>query len=265
MKNRGAPDVAARMFPAIVVVAAVVAFGPPGPLVPHRAALQRAEALARDGALDQAEAVLRSEVDEAEPEAADLLTLHARMLGRLQALERTLPGLGRRFVPYVFAPPTSRLPSTLADLHRLLPHDPALQEAVGTPTGVVVEGGRRAAALLLRGAVVDAARQHGLALVSTPAEATLRLDFDLEEVDPRGTLLEGTAMHSYTGHFVVAVDRPGRVVVDNGVIVQLLGINPTRAIDANLDRVVDRVLTGVVVEWIRRSLQGTLAAEAPTP
>ena len=65
-------------------------------------------------------------------------------------------------------------------------------------------------------------------------------------------------MHSYTTHVVVELARPGCAPIDNGVIVQLLGINETRALDANIDKLVDRTLAGLVVELIRRSLQGTL-------
>jgi hypothetical protein len=184
----------------------------------------------------------------------------APMMRRLAALETTLPGLARRDVPYVFAPPTERLPAALSDLNNLVPHDPALQALLSSPAAVVVEHHERAVGLLLRGALVDVARRHGLPLRSAGEDggSVLRVTVDAEDVPDRSGILGGM-LRSYTTHVVVALERPGAAPVDSGVVMQLLGINESRALDGNIDRFVDRALTGFVVELIRRSLQGTLA------
>jgi hypothetical protein len=247
------------MLAALAVVAAVATFGPPGPLAPHRATLRQAEDLASAGDYARAAATLHAAAGAAGTEAADLLVLHARMLERVRQLDEHGPGLGRRYVRYVFAPTTALLPGSMSDLVELLPHDPGLQALLATPWSVDVETEGRAVGLLLRGALVDTGRRRGLPLLSSPAGTTLRVFVDLDPVDRRHSILEGTGMHSYTTSVVVALERDGAVALDNGVVVQLLGINATRAIDANRERLVDRILNGVVVELVRRSLLGSLA------
>jgi hypothetical protein len=247
------------MLAALTVVAAVATFGPPGPLAPHRATMRQAEDLAGAGDYARATATLYAAADEAGTEAADLLVLHARMLERVRQLDDAGPGLGRRYVRYVFAPTTALLPGSMADLVALLPHDPGLQALLATPWSVDIETEGRAVGLLVRGALVDAGRQRGLPLQSSPGATTLRVVVDLDAVDRRDSILEGTGMHSYTTSVVVSLEREGVAPIDNGVVVQLLGINPTRALDANRARLVDQILAGVVGELVRRSLLGSLS------
>jgi hypothetical protein len=246
--------------PALFVAVAVAAFGSPQLLRPHQAALSLAEGRAMQGDFTGARALLELERGRAEPEAADLLTLHERMLARLQAFENSASGFGRHYVPYVFAPWTARLPAAVDDFAALTHADDAAAALLSSPAVVVVEHERRAVALLVRGALLDAARRHGLPLQAVRGDGVVRIVIEQEDVDRRETVLEGTGMHSYTTYLVIEHERVGHRPLDNGVIVQLLGINEARAIDTNLDRVVDRALTGLVVEWIRRSLLSELHA-----
>jgi hypothetical protein len=245
---------------AVAVVAGLAAFGPPAPLLPHGRALQAAEARATNGDWDTARAVLDAEAANALPEAAELLRVHAQMLARLQQLEATMPGLGRRYVPYVFAPEHALLPDAAKDLRQLAGVDDALQTLCNTPATVTVDHERRAVALLVRGALLDRARAVGLPLHAAGGDAVVHVTLEQEDVERRDTILEGTGMHSYTTYVALDHARNGYEDITNGVVVQLLGINEARAIDTNLDRVVDRVLTGLVVEWIRRALLGDLGA-----
>ena len=245
---------------ALVVVAGLAAFGPPSLLRPHALALQAAEARASRGDWDEARAVLDAEAANALPEAAELLLLHTRMLARLKLLDASTPGLGRRYITYVFAPDNAKLPDAVADLKRLAGADDALQTLVDTPATLAVDHDRRAVALLVRGALLDRARKAGLPLHANGGDAVVHVTIEHEDLERRDTILQGTGMHSYTTYVVVEHQRPGFAPIDNGVVVQLLGINAARAIDTNLDRVVDRVLTGLVVEWIRRALLGDLGA-----
>jgi hypothetical protein len=245
---------------ALVVVVGLAAFGPPGPLRPHGTALRHAEASAGRGDWDDARAVLQRAIDNAQPEAADLLALHDRMLARLQALDDDAPGMGQRYVPYVFAPDRARLAAAVDDARRLAATDDALQALLATPVAVVVEHNRRAVGLLVRGALLDAARSHGLPLRAAGAGDVVRFTIEQDDVDRTGSILEDSGMHSYTTFVVVEHLRADLAPIENGVVFQLLGINEARAVDSNLDRVVDRALSGLVVEWIRRALVGDLAA-----
>jgi hypothetical protein len=244
----------------VAIATTLAAFGPPSLLRPHVAALQAAESRATSGDWDAAQALLDDESKRATPEAAGLLVLHARMITRLKALDTSAPGLGRRYLRYVFAPDSAQLPAAITDLQQLATADDTLRALLKTPTTVTVEHAQPAVALLVRGALLDRARSHGLPLHASGSEDVIRIAIAQEEVHIAGDVLGGSGMRSFTTFFTLKHERKGKAPIDNGVIMQLLGINQARAIDTRLDRIVDRTLTGLVVEWIRRALLGDLAA-----
>jgi hypothetical protein len=240
------------------VAVAVSSFGPPDALRPHQSAMVEAESLAKRGHYQRARQLLQAEADQASPEAQDLLVLHARMLQKLETLSTSLPGTASAYLPYIFALPRDQFPSAMADARGLAPVDAAMAELLAQPIAVVVEHQSRAVGLMVRGALVDLGAKHGLPLRSATGPGQLTVIIEADEVAWPGSLLEGTGMHSYTSHIVVELQRPGRADITNGIVQQLLGINEARSIDTNRAKLVDRTLTALAVECIRRSLSGEL-------
>lgn len=240
------------------VAVAVSSFGPPDPLRPHQSAMIEAESLAKRGDYQSAQDILKAEADKASPEAKDLLIMHARMLQKLERLSASLPGTASAYLPYVFALPREQFPNAMADAKGLAPVDPAMADLLAQPIAVVVENQSRAVSLMVRGALVDLGSKHGLPLRSATGPGQLTVIIDQDEVSYAGSILDGTGMHSYTSHIVVELRRPGRADITNGSVQQLLGINEARSLDTNLAKLVDRTLTALAVELIRRSLLGEL-------
>jgi hypothetical protein len=243
----------------VALAVAVASFGPPELLRPHRLALDAAQASAQAGDFADARAIVDREAAGALPEARDLLLLHSRLLTRLQRLETSAAGFGQRYLPYVFGRPSERLPAAIADLQALAPTDDAVAALLSTPLVVSVQHDRRAVALLVRTALLEAGRRHGLPLRASRGKDRLDVALALDVVEAEGSILQGTNMRSYTTFVTATHERGARQPIDSGTVLQLLGINEARAVDSNLARLVDRTLAGLVDEWIRRSLLGELS------
>jgi hypothetical protein len=243
------------MFIPILVAASLavpVGVPMPKPLRAHTWALRSAEELAEDGAFNAAIAVLEAEVDTASFEAQELLKIQIKMLRRVAELEEQAPGIAGRISRYIFRPPTEHLPKTMQDVEALAAMDSDLALVLQTPSAVRVTAVSKAVSLMMRGALVDAGSRAGLPLRSAEGPGSFEVTIDLEDVEARSLL--GDHMHSYTTHIVVSLDVPGHVTVNTGAVQQLLGINQARAVDVNMPRLADRVLTAFAAELIRRSL-----------